>query len=216
MSGQPAPDQFHGAILRTRRGGVNAPNGLPAWRPVRLRWCQWLCPMGAPMAKNTRPGERAWATVRRTGGDYPWEVTLLPLVVNGCQAGSVVSPGYVRRSEDRLCEPQSQRLDHQRKHPVRGPPWAGGTAECSMGGFQVGSGIPEALNHILEGRISLNSCRSGAGPFLITAAWPVASSARLAPAMRLCSPYGRGSPSSAGISRTGLDSSSGEFPNNRG
>ena len=56
------------------------------------------------MAKNTRPGERAWATVRRTGGDYPWEVTLLPLVVNGCQAGSVVSPGYVRRSEDRLCE----------------------------------------------------------------------------------------------------------------
>ena len=104
MSGQPAPDQFHGAILRTRRGGVNAPNGLPAWRPVRLRWCQWLCPMGAPMAKNTRPGERAWATVRRTGGDYPWEVTLLPLVVNGCQAGSVVSPGYVRRSEDRLCE----------------------------------------------------------------------------------------------------------------
>ena len=61
------------------------------------------------MAKNTRPGERAWATVRRTGGDYPWEVTLLPLVVNGCQAGSVVSPGYVRRSEDRLCEPHFQR-----------------------------------------------------------------------------------------------------------
>ena len=29
--------------------------------------------------------------------------------------------GYVRRSEDRLCEPRSPRLDHRRKHPIRGP-----------------------------------------------------------------------------------------------
>ncbi len=120
--------------------------------------------------------------------------TLMPSVVSSWQTGSFCSPGYVRSTQDRLCEPRYCRLDHQRKHPVRGPPWAGGTAECSMDGLQVGSGIPEALNHILEGRISLSSCRSGAGPFLITAAWPVASSARLAPAMRLCSPYRRGSP----------------------
>ena len=73
-------------------------------------------------------------------------------------------------------------------------PWAGGAAEFSIGGLQVGSGIPETLNHLLEGPISLNSCRSGAGPFLITATWPVASTARLALAMRLCSPYCRGSP----------------------
>ena len=29
-------------------------------------------------------------------------------------------PGYVRQSEDRLCEPRSPRLDHRRNHPVRG------------------------------------------------------------------------------------------------
>ena len=123
---------------------------------------------------------------------------------------------YVQQSEHRLSKPRYCRLDHQRKHPVRGPPWAG--RDCGMfhGVFQVGSGIPEALNHILEGRISLGSCRSGAGPFLITATWPMASSASLAPAMRLCSRYYRGRPSSSGISRTGLDSSSGEFPNNPG
>ena len=37
------------------------------------------------------------------------EVTFLPSVVNGWQAGPVLSPGYVRRSEDRLCEPHFQR-----------------------------------------------------------------------------------------------------------
>ena len=37
------------------------------------------------------------------------------------QTGSVLSPGYVRRSEDRLSEPQSRRLDHRREHSVRGP-----------------------------------------------------------------------------------------------
>ena len=99
---------------------------------------------------------------------------------------------------------------------VRTPSESTLSAALSMGGFQVGSGISEALNHILEGQISLNSCRSGTGPFLITATWPAASSARLAPAMRLCSPYCRGSPSNSGVSRTGLDSDSGGFPNNRG
>ena len=32
---------------------------------------------------------------------------------------------YVRRSEDRLSEPRSPRLDHRRKHLVRGPRRAG-------------------------------------------------------------------------------------------
>ena len=34
--------------------------------------------------------------------------------------GPFCPPGYVRRSEDRLCEPRSPRLDHRRNHPVRG------------------------------------------------------------------------------------------------
>ena len=33
------------------------------------------------------------------------EVTLLPLVVSGWQTGPFCPPGYVWRSEDRLCEP---------------------------------------------------------------------------------------------------------------
>ena len=74
------------------------------------------CPAGrgGHSSKNTRPGDRAQATVQRTGGDYPLGVTLWPSVVNGWQAGPVLPPGYVRRSEDRLCEPRSPRLDHRR------------------------------------------------------------------------------------------------------
>ena len=41
-------------------------------------------------------------------GNYPSKVALLPSVVNSWQTGSVLSPGYVRRSEDRLSEPQFQ------------------------------------------------------------------------------------------------------------
>ena len=115
-----------------------------------------------------------------------------------------------------LCEPRSPHLDHRRKHPARGPPWAGGTAGFSMGVSRSTPDIPETLDRILEGQISLNSCRSGIGPFPITATWPVASSARLASAMRLCSPYCRGSARSSGVSLTGFDSGSGVFPNNRG
>ena len=51
------------------------------------------CPLGAPMAKTTRPGERAQATVRRTGGYYSLEATLLPSVVHSWQTGSVFYPG---------------------------------------------------------------------------------------------------------------------------
>ena len=39
--------------------------------------------------------------------------------------GPFCPPGYVRRSEDRLSEPQYHRLDHRRNHLVRGPGRAG-------------------------------------------------------------------------------------------
>ena len=48
---------------------------------------------GGHSSKNTRPGDRAQATVQRTGGDYPLGVTLWLSVVNGWQTGSVLSPG---------------------------------------------------------------------------------------------------------------------------
>ena len=65
-------------------------------------------------------GERAQAIVQRTERNCPSKVTLLPSVVNGWQTGPFCPPSYVRRSEDRLCEPRSPRLDHRRNHPVRG------------------------------------------------------------------------------------------------
>ena len=43
----------------------------------------------------------------------------------GWQTGSVLSPGYVRQSEDRLSEPRSPRRDHRRNHLVRSPRRAG-------------------------------------------------------------------------------------------
>ncbi len=58
--------------------------------------------------------ERAQATVQRTGGSCASKVTLLPLLANGWQTGPFCPLGYVRRSEDRFCEPWSPRLDHQR------------------------------------------------------------------------------------------------------
>ena len=65
-------------------------------------------------------GERAQAIVQRTERNCPSKVTLLPSVVNGWQTGPFCPPSYVRRSEDRLSEPRSPRLDHRRNHPVRG------------------------------------------------------------------------------------------------
>ena len=108
------------ACLRTRRGGVNDPAGLIAWRPVGIRRAGgWLCPVGAPMTKkHPSRGERLSHTIQRTRGDYPSKETLLPSVANGSQAGPVLSPGYVRRSEDRLCEPQCRRLAATEALPV--------------------------------------------------------------------------------------------------
>ena len=53
----------------------------------------WLCPMGARMAKKRPPGGQGLSHSPADGGDYPWEVTLLPSVVNGWRTGSVQSPG---------------------------------------------------------------------------------------------------------------------------
>ena len=57
---QPNPSTRRGiACLRTPvQCRVNDPAGLPAWR-FRFDFAgagDWLCPVGAPMAKNTRPG----------------------------------------------------------------------------------------------------------------------------------------------------------------
>ena len=59
-------------------------------------------------AKNTRPGERAYLSHSpATGGNCPLEVTLLLRSCNGAAEGIRSVPrGYVRQSEDRLCEPQ--------------------------------------------------------------------------------------------------------------
>ena len=63
-------------------------------------------PVGAPMAKKHPPGGEGLSHTPADGGDYPSKGTLLPPFVNGWRAGSVLSPGYVRRSEDRLSEPR--------------------------------------------------------------------------------------------------------------
>ena len=78
----------------------------------------------------------AVASVRGLGGDagVPWlpaasvdvaeYLTTLVGRAAGLATGSrgpFYPPGYVRRSEDRLSEPRSPRLDHRRNHLVRGP-----------------------------------------------------------------------------------------------
>ena len=45
------------------------------------------------MAKQCPPGGEGLSHSPADGGDYPWEVTLLPSVVNSWQTGSVLSPG---------------------------------------------------------------------------------------------------------------------------
>ena len=102
--------------IYTRHGGVNDPAGLPAWRlgSTTAGASSWLCTAGAGMAKTTCPGERSQATVQRRG--------VIALRKQRCclrsstvgRRGPSCPPGYVRRSEHRLCEPRSPRLDHRR------------------------------------------------------------------------------------------------------
>ena len=47
----------------TRRGGVNDPAGLPAWRPVPLHPCRWLgVPRGTANGKKHPPGAEGCLT----------------------------------------------------------------------------------------------------------------------------------------------------------
>ena len=89
------------ACLRTRRGEVNDPAGLPVWRPVRLRRCQWLVvPRGSANGKNHPPGGEGLSHSQRTGGNFPSEVTLLPLVGQRLADGARSAPLTTsRRSE---------------------------------------------------------------------------------------------------------------------
>ena len=87
--------------------------------------------------------------------------------------------GYVRQSEDRLCEPQFRSITGTLNrdfpapsgqppggpptHPTGGPfsahlqPWSGGAKDFPWGmAPKVGSGIAGVLLHFLEGRISRN------------------------------------------------------------
>ena len=102
--------------IYTRHGGVNDPAGLPAWRlgSTTAGASSWLCTAGAGMAKTTCPGERSQATVQRRGviALRKQRCCLRSSTVGG--RGPSCPPGYVRRSEDRLCEPRSPRLDHRR------------------------------------------------------------------------------------------------------
>ena len=103
------------ACLRTRRGGVNDPAGLPAWPPVRLHRCRWLGgPRGSANGKKHPPGGEGLSHSPADGGNHPSKATCLSSVVNSWRKGPFSPTGYVRQSEDRLCEPQSPRLDHQR------------------------------------------------------------------------------------------------------
>ena len=103
------------ACLRTRRGGVNDPAGLPAWPPVRLHRCRWLgAPRGSANGKKHPPGGEGLSHSPADGGNHPSKATCLSSVVNSWQKGPFSPTGYVQQSEDRLCEPQSPRLDHQR------------------------------------------------------------------------------------------------------
>ena len=80
-------------------------------------------PHGSADGKKRPPGGQGLSHSPADGGDYPWEVTLLPSAVNGWRTGSVLSPGLrVRRSEDRLCEPQSRPRAWacMARHPVGG------------------------------------------------------------------------------------------------
>ena len=49
-------------------------------------------PHGSADGKKRPPGGQGLSHSPADGGDYPWEVTLLPSVVNGWRTGSVQSP----------------------------------------------------------------------------------------------------------------------------
>ena len=60
--------------LGTRRGGVNDPAVLPAWRPGRLHPCRWLGgPVGPPMAKKHPPRGEGPSHSPADGGQLPFE-----------------------------------------------------------------------------------------------------------------------------------------------
>ena len=94
----------------TRRGGVNDPAGLPAWRPVRLHPCRWLgVPVGAPMKRT--PARRRGPKPHPAVG----VITLRkqPVCLRSSKAGRrarSVPGGYVGLPEDRLYEPRSRHL----------------------------------------------------------------------------------------------------------
>ena len=55
------------------------------------------------MAKNTRPGE-GLSHNPANGGNHPSKVTLFPRSSTAGRRGPFRPSGYVRQSEDRLCE----------------------------------------------------------------------------------------------------------------
>ena len=94
------------------------------------------CRLGRPVGCDPKGLLGAVASVRGPGGDAGvlWQpaapvdvaeyLTALvgePVLPRCGRRGPFCPPGYVRRSEDRLCEPQSPHLDHRREHSVRGP-----------------------------------------------------------------------------------------------
>ena len=182
----PGPEVLSPAVA----GVVSASRRMRPERPTRgSSVSSWPGPV--------QPAARGRRLHRWTSPEYLTALVGEPVFPRCGRRGPVLSPGLrpaVRRPVVRTAVSTS---GPPAKASCPRPSLGGRDCGLYMGGFQVGSGIPEALNHILEGRISLNSCRSGAGPFLIPATRPVASSARLAPAMRLCSPY---CPSSSGVS----------------
>ena len=101
-----------GAIPRTRHGVVNYPAGLPAWRLLRFDSAGaggWLCPVGAPMTKRCPPGGEGLSHTPADGGVITLRkerCCLRSSTVGG--RGPFSPPGYVRRSEDRFCEPPFQ------------------------------------------------------------------------------------------------------------
>ena len=113
-----------GELPASAPGGVESMT-LPVY-PPDLRFDStgaggWVCPVGAPMAKEHPPGGEGLSHSPADGGNHPSKATCLSSVVNSWQQGPFSPTGYVQRSEDRLYEPRSPRLDHRRKHPIRGP-----------------------------------------------------------------------------------------------
>ena len=118
----------------------------------------WVCPVGAPMAKKHPPGGEGLSHSPADGGNHPSKATCLSSVVNSWQQGPF-SPTVTSNGQKTGC---TNRGLHAWTTGESTPSAALGGWDCGifLEGLQVGSGIPEALNHFLEGRISRNSCRS--------------------------------------------------------